>query len=76
MQYQIYQQFKNELSSDLEWHWKLSKIINDETVSISAKGFESIEECEKSIHLNMMADYKTAIVTNLTKEKLSKLQFK
>lgn len=63
MQYEIYTKKIPEADNKVEWRWRLIKLSTNKALSMSAEGFASKEECEKSIHLNMMADYKTTIVT-------------
>lgn len=61
MQYEIYlKSFPSE--NKTEWRWRLVKLSTRKALSMSAEAFDSKEECEKSIHLNMMADFKTSIM--------------
>lgn len=62
MQYEIYTTPKPKISSEVEWRWRLIKIYGNVVIAHSAQVFETIEDCEKNIHLVMLADYSTPIV--------------
>lgn len=69
MQYEIYSAHIPEANKKVEWRWRLVKLSTNKAISISADAFTNREDCEKSIHFNMMADYKTSIVTIEEKNK-------
>ena len=62
MQYEIYKKTNATFENKIEWHWRLVKIINNKIIAVSPEAFETREDCEKSIQLNMLADYSTPIV--------------
>ena len=74
MQYEIFSKTKpkNTDKDKDEWHWRLVKISNNKIIAINAEPFNSKEDCEKGIHLNMLADYSTPItvVNDLIKKNL------
>ena len=72
MQYEIFTVSKPKTADQTEWRWRLVKISNNNVIAISAEGFDTKEECENSIHLNMLADYSTPItvVNDLIKKNL------
>ena len=61
MQYEIFSNIKPNNTDKEEWRWRLAKISNNKVIAVSAEAFDLKDDCEKSIHLNMLADYTTPI---------------
>lgn len=61
MQYEIFTVSKPKTADHPEWRWRLVKINNNKVIAVSAEAFDLKDDCEKSIHLNMLADYTTPI---------------
>ena len=61
MQYEIFSNIKLNNIDKEEWRWRLAKISSNKVIAFSAEAFDSKDDCEKSIHLNMLADYTTPI---------------
>ena len=69
MIFEMYIQPNPQIPQSAEWHWQLTKLSNRAVIARSANGFESREECESSINLVMLTDYKTPIVEKSNKAK-------